>query len=276
MPLLNTRAVTACLVLAGLGWASLSAWAYIPPASFILHEVAKKHLAFTTIRVRSHVIGLDGNGNPNGVRLREITFVNSKDGTLRSWITDESGKVLYTVERVSNASSKSSKMPVAAEMLFDTNSVRMASVLRSVGVQIPVGKDANLTDENTGGDKLSLHRWNRSVAWVLGKTAQLWIEKDTFIPMRVIAPPRGDSQLYDFQMENFKYYDEYAYPRLGTLFEVGKKAPVLKTELMDIILDPNVSGAELPKERGEGFTEAGQSAPSQVRELIETYYRLIR
>jgi hypothetical protein len=276
MPSLKTRAVTAGLLMAGLSWVSMSAWAYIPPASFILHEVAKKHLSYSTIRVRTHVIGLDGNGNPNGVRLREITFANAKDGTLRSWITDDSGKVLYSSERVSNVGPKSAKTPVVAEVLFDTNSVRMASVLKSVGIQIPVGKDANATEENTGGDKMSLHRWNHSVAWVLGKAAQLWIEKDTFIPVRVIAPARGDSQLYDFQMENFKYYDEYAYPRLGTLYEVGKKAPILKAELIDVILDPNTSAAELPKERAEGFTEAGQSAPSQVRDLIETYYRLVR
>jgi hypothetical protein len=219
---------------------------------------------------------MDGNGNPNGTRLRETTFANSKDGSYRSWVTDESGRVLYTVERVPNAGSKSSKTPLTSELLFDTNSVRMANALRSVGIQIPSGKDANATEENTGGDKLSLHRWNHSVAWVFGKTAQLWIEKDTFVPVRVIAPVRGDSQLYDFQMENIKYYDEYAYPRVASLYEGGKKAPILKAELVDVILDPNASGADLPKERGEGFTDAGNSASSQARELIENYYRFIR
>jgi hypothetical protein len=264
-----------CLVLAGLTLASLTAWAYIPPASFILHEVAKKHIEYTTIRVRSNIVAVDGNGNPTGLKLRETTFMNNRDGALRSWVTDETGKVLYSIERVENVASKSMKTPVVAAVLFDTNSVRMASVLKSVGIQIPHGKDANSTAENTGGDKMNLRRWNQTVAWVLGKEAQLWIEKDTFIPVRVIAPPRMDSQLYDFQMENFKYFDEYAYPRLGTLYQVGKKAPILKAELVDVILDPSLPASEFPKEK-EGFTEAGQSASSQVRDLIETYYRLIR
>lgn len=264
------------LVLAGLAGASLSAWAYIPPASFILHEVAKKHTGYSTIRVRTQIVALDGNGNPTGLRLRETTFVNSKDQSLRSWVTDESGKILYSTERVATTASKSMKTTVVASVLFDTNAVRMASVLKSAGIQIPQGKNADLTEENTGGGKMSLRRWNRSVAWVLGKNAQLWIEKDTFIPVRVIAPPRMESQLFDFQMENFKNYDEFSYPRLGTLYEVGKKTPILKAELIDVALDPNLPASELPKESAEGFTDAGQSASSQARDLIETYYRLIR
>lgn len=266
-------AVVTGLVLAGL---SFPAWAYIPPASFILHEVAKKHVSYSTIRVRTNIVALDGNGNPTGLRLRETTFVDTKETSLRSWVTDESGKVLYSVERLLNVPSKGFKTPAVAEVLFDTNAVRMASVLKSVGIQIPRGKSADVADENTGGDKMSLKRWNHTVAWVLGKSAQLWIEKDTFIPVRVIAPPRNESQLFDYQMENFKYYDEYAYPRLGTLYEVGKKNPILKTELLDAVLDPNLPPSEFPKEKSEGFTDAGQSASSQVRDLIETYYRLIR
>lgn len=266
---------SACLVLAGLTLGSWTAWAYIPPASFILHEVAKKHTDYTAIRVRSNIVALDGNGNPTGLKLRETTFMNSRDGVLKSWVIDETGKLLYSIERVPGVASKSMKIPVVSEVLFDTNSVRMASVLKSAGIQIPHGKDANSTAENTGGSLMSLHRWNHGVAWVLGKEAQLWIEKDTFIPVRVIAPPRMESQLYDFQMENFKRYDELAYPRLGTLYEVGKKAPILKVELVDLIMEPNLPASEIPKER-EGFTEAGKFASSQARDLIETYYRLIR
>jgi len=121
-----------------------------------------------------------------------------------------------------------------------------------------------------------LHRWNHSVAWVLVKSAQVWIEKDTFTPIRIIAPARTDTQLFDFQMENFKYFDEFSYPRVATLYEVGKKPPVLRAELVDLILDLNPAAAELPKDRVEGFTPAGDSAPSQIRDLIETYYRLVR
>jgi len=264
------------LSLASFAVFSSAAWAYIPPASFILHEVAKKHASYSTMRIRSNIVALDGNGNPTGPRLRETTFINSKEHSLRSWVSDDSGKVLYMVERLEGTGVKGSKTPVVAEVLFDTNAVRMAGVLKSVGIQIPHGKNANSTDENTGGNNLSLHRWNHSVAWVLGKSAQVWIEKDTFTPVRIIAPARADTQLFDFQMENFKYFDEYSYPRVATLYEVGKKPPVLRAELVDLILDLNPAAAELPKDRVEGFTPAGDSAPSQVRDLIETYYRLVR
>jgi hypothetical protein len=264
------------VIATGLTVVAAAAWAYIPPAPYILHEVAKKHTSYTSIRVRTNIIGLDSNGNPSGVRLRETTVSNSKEQSLHSWVTDETGKVLYHVERFAASNAKSAKMSVVAEVLFDNNSVRLGNSLKSAGITFPRGKSSTTGDDASGGDKLTLRRWNRSAAWVFGKTAQLWIEKDTFIPVRVIAPGAGDSQLLDFQMENFRQYDELAYPRLATLYEAAKKVPLLKAELMDLALDPGQAALAVPKERAEGFTEAGQSAPAPIRELIETYYRLIR
>jgi hypothetical protein len=257
--------------------ASSMAWAYIPPAPFILHTIAKKHTDYTTIRVRTSLVALDDRGSPTGPKLRETTFFNSKDESLRSWVTDETGKVLYQVERNANSGSPSLKLPVVAEVLFDTNSVRMANALKAAGVQLPSrsqSKSAADDSSEAEGANLTLHRWNRTVAWVFGKTAQFWVEKDTFVPLRIIAHPSADTELYDFQMENFRYYDELAYPRLAALYQAGKKTPILRAELIDLVMEP--SSIEAPKDKSSGFTEAGEAASSQTRELIQAYYRFIR
>jgi hypothetical protein len=260
-----------------LGLATLaiagSAWAYIPPATFILHSVAKKHLVFSTVRVRTHIYLTDENGNTVGSQLLETTVFYAKDNHYKSWVTDDTGKLFYMTERPSASNPTLSVVP---EVLFGTSSPRMADALKAAGVEFPrllaTPQNPVVDDPN----KLVLRRWNHTFAWVMGKSAQLWIEKDTFLPLRVIEPSAGDSDLYDIQMNGFQYFDDFPYPKSATIYEFGKKTPFMKADLVDAILDLRMTAADFPKEKVEGFTDAGSSLPTGLHDLIQKYYRLMR
>lgn len=120
---------------------------------------------------------------------------------------------------------------------------------------------------------------------------QAWFEKDTFLPVRLVYGEgtvgkdgsSGDfkpSSLYDFKMVNFRLNNEFPFPRSIQVFQ--KKSPGILFEVK--LEDLSVNSPESAESKGHlsqsgarpGFTEAGDSAPPALKELIRTYYSLFR
>jgi hypothetical protein len=124
-----------------------------------------------------------------------------------------------------------------------------------------------------------LARWNSSIAWVIGApeagSAQLWIEKDSFMPLRLIAPPRPESDssdLVDLQFEGQRHYREFPFPRV--IVAIQKKQPLLRDEAQDVTI--TLDAAEFRTPLVPGFTEAGNAAPGALRDLIQKYFEVVR
>jgi hypothetical protein len=115
-----------------------------------------------------------------------------------------------------------------------------------------------------------------------GVEPQIWFEKDTFLPVRLVYNPQGDgsvpkdSNLYDIKMMNYRFYHEFPFPRsiivskkgAGILFEV-------KLEELQVNSPEGLDSKESHR-AASGFTEAGETAASGLKELIQSYYTLFR
>lgn len=255
------------------------AWAYIPPSQFIVHTMIKKHTGYKTVTVKSQVSAMN-NGQPvPDVSFKDTTVFYFATGTLRSRATDAKGDVLFEQER------RVSDLPINPLLLFDANAARVIAGLKGKGV--PVQTDADFPNAAPNGadvrdrmaaEKTSLVRWNGSLAWALGdrgdNTPQLWVEKDTFIPVRLMFTDSGDK--VDLLYDRYRQTRAFFYPWTIT-WEKADKQPILRADVAELGIDqPDTEFAGKRRITTEGMTDAGKSAPSAVQDLIKSYYSVLR
>ena len=131
-------------------------------------------------------------------------------------------------------------------------------------------------DERRASEDERLTRWNAAVAWVIGGSKdgdpQLWIEKDTFLPVRLIASPQPESDPVDLTFEGTRYYHEFPFPK--AIVAVKRKAPLLRDEVIDVSLA--LETAEFKGTVVPGFTELGNIAPGPLHDLVQKYFEIVR
>jgi hypothetical protein len=287
--------------------------AYVPPSQFIVKSMVAKRTGMKALKIRGLVNAL-GVDPQNAVHFRETTVVNPTADWIRSWATSDSDQVLYTTER------KLSDSPFPDVLLFQSKAHSVAQALREHS--IPVRSDEELysiSDEEKRRDfeVESLTRWKGGIDYLIGlrslsaiKTGaepRLYVEKDSFLPVRVVFPAPGlELGAADLRFENFRLYHEFPFPRLITLVKADRKSDfpasqtqgvadislvpnhsaketkavevgLLQEEMLEVIQnpDPNFQTAPVPPVAG-GFTDAGNAAPASLRELVRRYYEIIR
>ena len=245
---------------------SSSGLAYIPPTHFIIKTLAAKHTGFKGVRVKSTVTAYEGE-KAVSTRFQETTFFDPSSGSLRSVAIDDAGKELYIAER------KGSELLTGDALLFEPNGETLGKILRAHGVPVQVGSLS--TGEEQSNEWLT--RWNAAIAWVIGFEkpnqkwkAQLWIEKDTFLPLRILLDQRENPT--ELRFDNYRFYREFPFPRAVML--VNKAGTALRAETSEVTL---INEAKESKSTGRaGFTDAGNSAPSSLRDLVRQYYEAVR
>lgn len=268
-------------------WASLAApaaWAYVPPSQFIVKSMTGKRAGYKGLRLRTTVYAMEGQ-RAGGTGFKQVTIFDAGSRVMRSRAYDQSGRELYAMERrLNEASPVVGGMPVAA-LLMDPSLESVSRILRGAGV--PVRTEAELLEmkdeeERRASEVTSLVRLGSVVGWAIGPGKrdlawpQLWVEKDTFHPLRMIE--RTDEGTVDVRFESFRYFREYAFPRTITVLrasrEEGAQEPKLREELADLIVNPEMT--ELRSPLAQGFTDAGNSADGVIRDLIRLYYAALR
>lgn len=271
---LNLKLLPA-LVFLGAAVPLASTWAYVPPSSFIIKSTAAKHGGIKGVKVRSQVTVMEGE-KPGSVRFKAITHYNPSTGVLRAYAYDERGQKLYAVERRDDSATP------ADALLFWRDENKVAAVLKARGIPIrtedELGKMKD-EDERRLSENSRLARWNSATAWVIGApelaSPQVWIEKDTFLPLRLIAasrPDAGASDLVDLQFEGQRHHREFPFPRV--IMAVQDKQLLFRDEVQDISI--TLDAAEFRAAVTPGFTEAGNSSPGSLRDLIQKYFEVLR
>lgn len=255
-----------------LGW-SVGSFAYIPPSQFILKTWANKHSGVKGIKIKTLVTAYDGN-KPTDIHFKEVSVYSPETQVLKSWATDESEKKLYYSEKKIDTWSPISKLLISHDWH------QLSLNLRERG--IPVKTEQELLALRTESDRmklenLALQRWNGGFAWVIGSTPskegnspQIWFEKDTFLPLRMVYS-RQDSDLAEVRFENYRFFREFPYPRTSSVLRKG--STYFTSQLIELIVDGEKL---LPGGATPGFTEAGNSISSGMRELIRAYYEQFR
>lgn len=260
---------------------SAPALAYVPPSQFLVRNVAGKKAGTKGVRVRSIVTAYESD-QPTTLRFKVTTLFDSEQNVVRSVAFDEiSNAQLYVHERRGEARSTAA----VVALLFDHRNDRLTQALVSQG--IPIRTEAELmglADEEArrNAELVYLDRLNRRVAWVVGPKkdakAQLWIEKDTFLPMALWWKPQDGREVL---MDNYKTFGDFPFPRTVSLLE--RKKILLRDDLVDVLVNPTTLAeykalVKTPKSAPitVGFTEAGKNASSSLRELIELYFEALR
>jgi hypothetical protein len=215
---------------------------------------------------------------PTAVHFKAITVYHSDTQKLKSWALDDFDKVLYSAERDISSLSPLSKLLFLSDLKEVINSLETN--------EVPFRTEAELLKlrtevERRESERESLVRWNGSVAWVLGladskqepESAQLWFEKDLFLPIRYLYRAASAGDLYDIRLDNYKFTREFPYPRVISLHKKGA-GTVLSEQVVDLALNSDVQVTKGTP--GSGFTEIGQTSSSELRNLIQNYYDIIR
>ena len=262
---------------------STSAFAFIPPSQYLIQGMTAKKSGLKTIKVQSIVTKLDAAGKTTDVHFKEASFYDANSRLIRSVVTDDSGVILYRQEKVLQSPGT---QPTAGEkidsLLLAMHSEGLTGILQ--GMSIPIRGETELAslkneDERRKAETTALKRWKKTYAWVIGRAptdnpdrvvSQLWIEKDSFLPLRLVSAT--DLGRVEWNFDNYRYSREVPFPRQTTFFQEDR--PKIQSLVSDTVVN---SG--FPELRGafeKGYTEAGNQADASVRELISSYFEWIR
>lgn len=253
-------------------------FAYIPPSFFMVKKVAEKRAGFRVLKVATVVKEMKDK-SPTGVQFKQVALFDERSGTLRSWALNEMDKPIFYQERKLAASSSGSVSPgpVMDYLLFQSQVVPLARAL--VGAGIPVKSDLELSEMNSEEERraselTAMRRWNGLYAWSIGRDpdkAQLWIEKDGFLPVRLILPNSDSAKDLDFQLNLFRSSGALLYPHEVVLSMKGNL--VLREEVVAVV--PNATGTGgLPVLSATGLID--DNIDSRLKELLAVFYLHVR
>ena len=270
-------------LMAGAG-ASL---AYIPSSYFIvkswvdLHQKNKQQ----NLKVVSKISVLDQAGAQQDYvpSFKEVMIYYPRSETMRSWALDDAGQVLYHRE------SKQTSWSLPQSLIFVTEIRSLIQALSEF--QIPVLNESSvaqfaLDSERLKIDQMSLMRFNEKVSWVIAQKnkkkldssqTQLWMEKDTFLPLKVVFKGAKNQEFrqVQFDWDDSSVQKVALYPKLTTLLSEDSKV-LLRSKLVELSKFSEGSEQELIKHREQGFTSDGEAVSAELKALIKLYYDSIR
>jgi len=253
------------------------------------------------------------------VHFREVTEYDFKTRLLRSRATDDTNQVvLYQLERRlpgAQPGVASSGAAIIDSVILDSNPDALARSLVANG--IPVKRESDLPgydniEQRRAAEMTWLGRISASgavssgassstgpstskeaqrTAWVIGGEStpakrlenlkpQFWIEKDTFLPLRIVFPD-GDGFL-DAHLDGNRTFHELSLPKAIVLFQASSTGPsnalvpIMKDELAEAAVDVELTVLSKSGESFGGFTEAGNASSPELQELLRRYYGSVR
>jgi len=274
---------------------SSSAWAYIPPSEFITKMMVQKRHGLKTAKIRGRVLGLNVAGAPSGVQFTEETTYDASSGQVRCVALDEQGRELFRMERFVRKEQQGVDVAqMVSELQFETRPATLIGELKRWEIPIKTEEELlKLQDEaeRRAAEKTFFARQKLptglQVSWVIGEKSgnQVWIEKETFLPVKFISLGAAGSEKTEITFDTFKMSREIPFARVVSLSRDQRH--VLREEVQEVSVNlPEHAadrGADRAVERPEGqksaafgFTDLGNSASSDVRELIRAYTKWVR
>jgi hypothetical protein len=234
-----------------------------------------KHGVSRSLRIQTIVTELD-HDQPTDLHFKDTTWIHPSALTVECLGSDDQARPLYWSEK------RSEGLSVVAHLLLGslvgTNVQKLSQLLKALGV--PIVTDAEAMQLKTEVERRnleveSLTRWNGSLAWEIGK--QLWFEKDSFIPLRMLYSTASDGQEYDFRFEGTRLVHDFYYPKTTKLYR--KNAVGLMSQLVEISIDPEgpkLKVSHLFSAATAPFSSVGDSASSSLKRLMQLYYGTLR
>lgn len=235
-----------------------AAQAYIPPSSYQIATLAKKHRGLKSIRVKTRITG------PSG-QIREIGYFDAANRLWKARFLDRNDRELYAFERKLGITDS-----LASLLLFETNPATLLASLKNAGVPVLTEADLlALPDESArhSAERVSIGRLDKKVGWIIGEgKLSLWILKDEFVPLKLVA---GGVEV---RFEETKSAHDFPYARAISIYRGGDF--ILKGEAMEVMVNPDLS--DMHAIQVSGIPAIPSSVPSGERGLIEQWVQWIR
>ncbi len=210
--------------------------AYIPPSFFVVRQMARKHSDVVNTRFVNRITFFKGT-TPLGSPLEETIQVIS-DNKIHTSIRNSSGHAVTSIERILSSAKDNNAarygLPILYSLQFISNSALVADHFRQLGINIksqgqlygdkdPTREDLPYKMESS----MALTRFNNRTAIVLngdGRSLtppQVWVEKDSYLPLRAIIKPEGESEVLDIQPRLYQVYKSTLFPSVIDVFKGG-------------------------------------------------------
>jgi len=252
-----------------------SAFAYIPPSNFIIKNIAAKHAILKSgVRVKTEVSSQIA--GKSEVKFKAVLLFDPNSRTLRAWATDANDRKIYQLER------KTDTFTLADILAFESRAGSIERSLKAAGVPVKTEEELlELPDETQRQQaellSLSLKRYRGTQCWVIGRENEgdsaLWIEKDSFFPLKLVLSKNADSNIAEVQLDSYRFQNGFAFVTGLTL--VGREnTPLLREQTHDLIIGSVSNEYKAPVT--SGFTEEGATAGDDVKELVNQYFKYVR
>ena len=257
------------------------AQAYVPPSYYVIRMLARKHAGFEDARFRSKLTFYKKN-NEVAYTLGETLVIPDTERALVR-ITDSSGNELARHARKLVSSHASDlERPVTYDLFFLKDGANVFEHFKQLG--LPLKTEAALYSEKEGNlpykpeATVALDRLDNKIAVVIGERAKksdsapgpsLWVEKDSFLPVKAIFPTSPEagmaSEPLEYRMSSFSMYKSFLYPRVVQIFRGGQLWAKIETQDVKSAGSFNVADAPSKIE-----------PDGDLRDFVETYLKWVR
>lgn len=261
--------------------AGVSAHAYIPPSFFVIRSIAKKHAVVEEGRFRHKVTFYKSNGDVLKTLSETVLMTDSDNAIVQ--LSDENGNPVATrTRKLVGTRTDEINRPVTYDLLLMKDGANIFSHLRQLG--LPLKTEGDLYAEKEGAlpykpeSTVALVRYDRRLAIVVSdsetksasdvKTPQLWVEKDSFLPLRAVfpsAPEAGvSSEPLEFKFSGYQVYKGLLYPRVMQIYRRGELW--VKAETQEVQL----TAGSRPEIKNNADIDGN------VKDALEMYFKWVR
>ncbi len=264
---------------------SASALAYIPPSYFIVSSIAKRRPSNDIMEFRSRVHKTDKGRIIKDIFFDQETTYNFQNGKMECRAFGPKGSVVFGATRYLKIPPKSESIEViplnllVSSVLFESREVNLTSILQRWGIPIRFEEELlGLQDEaaRRAAEVEAFARFDGRFAWVIGVNTpvvpedvlpppQVWIEKDSFLFLRILGGK------YEIGFSGYRTYSGFSYPGVMTYSLRGESEGFLE-EFLAVKQVENNKKTKTPK----GFTDEASAIDSDVKGLVEIFYDNVR
>lgn len=248
------------------------AQAAIPPSATIIKRLAAKHQTSKAFIASGRLIQWEGEA-PGAIQLKETLSYDPKTKLLYAQLHGIDGRVIYSVQRTLRGAVPPETPPTSWLMLSDDPESIMTALKNHL---IPIRTESELLGfatekERRDAELTRLGRAEGKIAWMIGPKPEpdlqdfpeLWIEKDTFNPLR------WKNSSADVRFGKMQNYAGLSLPSETRLL-IGARTHA------QIVLDQVQTGVD-PKSFSPPTTPQNEDAvPSEIRDLVRLYSKYLR
>lgn len=281
------------LTLLSLFIISAQAFAYIPPSDFQVNQIAKKKAHLDKLIITSSVNLIKNQAEETGIFFEKVQ-IDYKTGTLQSLILNHNQEILFFTEysfnpkedknsndRVQHRRIKSKIQSPGTLLLLLPNELDMRTPLMSRSIPIQKEEDLALlatNEERIAAETLSLRDKLKPV-WVIGdheknkSQGELWVEKDSFLPQKLVWPFKNDEdKVAQLVMNGYKAFGSLIYPQ--EILYMTNEQPVLRVLTTQVDTSPQKIDW-IPSSR-QGWLNEDKVISPELKEAVDAYYKVIR